>query len=396
MTTGHAHFRITGDFVTSHARDLYGEQGWSQAARFLTESLNGLSHDEAARILRGINRVIGDESGMDLAEGSAADRAACQAMEAARYSGILQWRRFWWRPYAVVTVWGPDDAFGTSRTANKWHPPVKSAPAAFRHPDGTRRDFWSAARAVHYMDDPHNDRAVELRLDLATAEALGSPYLDRTMVLFGIVPEGPPTWVSPQTTWQEAFDVYVEAGYPIDVRGWSADTSTYDLRPWSLGPSDAAADFRRLRALDDQEREVHDQEREVQDFVHDQQEEIRITSVRPHEMKRTGGWVRPDGTAYACGYNRHKDLAGALVQKQGVDLVNDDPELSLYLASWMQIREDRLVYRTVVANKWGQPSLSQGAFWESFCDEHSLNDAGVIVVHGTLAELADIYSTTGE
>lgn len=382
-----AHFRITGDFVTAHARNLYWERGWSQAVRFLTESLDGLPHEDAVRILRGASRLTGNESGMDVTEGSAADRAACQKMETARYSGILQWRGFWWRPYAVVTVWGPDDAFGTSRVVNRWHPPVKSAPVSLLLGSHLRDlDYWSAARAVHYMNDPRNDYAVDLCLDPTTAAAFGSPHLDRTMVLFEIVPEGPPTWVSPQTTWQEAFDVYVEAGYPIDVRGWSAGESNYDPQRESLKPSDTAADYRR---------DLDDLERDEQDSAADQWEEIRTTSVRPYEMERTGGWVRPDGTAYACDYDHHKELAAALVQKQGVDLVNDDPELSLYLANWMQIRDDRLVYRTVMANKWGQPSSSQGAFWDSFCVEHSLSDTGIFIIHGTLAELADIYSTTG-
>lgn len=57
-------FSVTGEFITEHARDRVrpGDLGWQSALRFLTDSICGLSMEDAIDILKGEMRFTGSSA----------------------------------------------------------------------------------------------------------------------------------------------------------------------------------------------------------------------------------------------------------------------------------------------------------------------------------------------
>lgn len=60
--TVHAHFTITGAFVTRHARSLWAEGRAAEALRFLVEDMEGMTEETALLICTGKKKLVGKDS----------------------------------------------------------------------------------------------------------------------------------------------------------------------------------------------------------------------------------------------------------------------------------------------------------------------------------------------
>ena len=54
-----SYFRITGEFITSHARDLVKEDNWQDALHWLVDCMDGMTYDYAIAILSGESKLVG-------------------------------------------------------------------------------------------------------------------------------------------------------------------------------------------------------------------------------------------------------------------------------------------------------------------------------------------------
>ena len=370
------YFRVSGERITEIARDLFSEQGWDQATRFLVQSLSGFDLDDAEALLRGRKNLVGmSPCGVRFEDGTSDDIKEAADREEWLYAGLIQRKGLWWRPYAVIgECLGSDDARGAGKIYSRWYQPVNGASVNSGR-RGMRCEAWAKARACHYMDDQYNDRVEFVR---ATGEGLHPDQQDYPrdrMVLFSLAPGGPPAWRKVATEWQTAVDEY-RAVHPLEVRQWDhryESTAAAELE--ALGSGVKNEDLIEARKTGEPVATT-----DAEAFAKGMIEELKTFSLRPIEMPHTGGWVLRDGRGYGCPYHRHKDLAKALLGKRKIELADDDAEITADAQGWLRIRHNATTGE-VEATIDQRPSTDQRAYWEAWCAEQGV-DTGRLVEAG--------------
>lgn len=113
-------FVVTGEFVTSHARDLVLSDQPSSAWRFIVDSLHGEGIEAAARdVLEGRKDFGGDSTaGISMIDGS---EDAADYLKRADYVYAGRWKskRGWCRPCAKITIWNSASGKYASRRLNR-------------------------------------------------------------------------------------------------------------------------------------------------------------------------------------------------------------------------------------------------------------------------------------
>lgn len=111
---------ITGAFITSHARERVLSQGHDHALRFLTESLESMTLDQAMTVLSGEKRLTGSSA----TGGLLMEDEGAETSQAVHDSQIAMWGSWveatagkWFRPYAFVSGYSPQDAQFQPRAA---------------------------------------------------------------------------------------------------------------------------------------------------------------------------------------------------------------------------------------------------------------------------------------
>ncbi len=142
--SGSVHFSITGEAFTRLAREMFLSERPDKAYRFVTQGLGGGSDGEAAalapRLLDGTKCLIGDESGMEAADDP--DATEYRARVRWLYAGRINVQGFWYRPCAVVTSGGTDDAWYATKNNGGMCPSPVINPSDFER--------WSQKRAAYY------------------------------------------------------------------------------------------------------------------------------------------------------------------------------------------------------------------------------------------------------
>lgn len=211
-------FVVTGEFVAQHARDRVFEFTWEDALRFLGDSIPDLTYEQIVLILNGTKTFSGDSrTGLDLVDETAENRAALMTRYGRLFAGVFFDRptKKYWRPYAYVTSWGPQDmarrtAGGRGNsTPNRY---IRFPPGSMvsERCGGAMRE-WARYRNVYYMDDPRDDNLWYTEIPGVAREA---------SVLFKSVP-APPGWWKYLTDPRQAVNEYVAAGLALDERGAS-------------------------------------------------------------------------------------------------------------------------------------------------------------------------------
>jgi hypothetical protein len=207
-----AGFLITGEFVAQHGRDRVYEFGWEDGVRFLASALPGMPYADAVEVLAGRKTFAGDSNtGLTLVDESSELRKQTEDQHRWLYAGVMYDRpsKKYWRPYAYVCGWGPQD-MRPNRIENRYHPYPSGRMVSERC--GGDMASWGRFRNVYYMDDPVEDRmwyaAIPGRLKADGDQA----------VLFKNVPS-PPMWWMHLTDPRLAVVEYVRAGYELDERG---------------------------------------------------------------------------------------------------------------------------------------------------------------------------------
>jgi|APSaa5957512622_1039677.scaffolds.fasta_scaffold32043_1 phosphohistidine swiveling domain-containing protein len=160
-----------GESLTRIARDFVLDRQFDRAVRFLVEGLDGMTFDLAHSILLGDTCLAG-HSPKHPGEGASIYLDQTEDLE---WKAQLQWifagayleGGVYWAPYAVVTNFGKEDYIAAGGKG--------------------------AGRALHYADDPANDRAV-----LLTVPGENGDLLLSTNVLFRKIDV--PVWWTPRAS----------------------------------------------------------------------------------------------------------------------------------------------------------------------------------------------------
>lgn len=375
MTTTKTHkvgFVITGEFMTRQAIEfaLY-EDDWETGYRFLLDNVHGINHDDVISILRGDKKMIGQagrgENTLDLVDTTPEEKAAIKERENYLWAGVIKFRPDYWRPYAVVDNWGPNDVGAAERYNNIRYTgggsiiPIDSP--------GTVAEFrkWSASRCVEYMDDPQKDRVEYLTIDG-----------ESSVVLFGCV-GNPPIWIDPLPSrtgcWEQAVKDYEEHCGPLPVRGHDQKFRWFNE---AYGPKRTNEEIEegeeRLRETNDKivNRFKGEDDDDLDDTV-----ERKIKSDLLQSMMGTGllapehieaaagtleaifgsedddtppipedfpakdyGWILRNGDFYACLFHKHADLARRIwkfVEKTTDEDKLNDPQKAGDKAGWVRL-----------------------------------------------------------
>lgn len=250
MSTTIAHFTITGDFVTRHAREFASEGDWEKAVHFLMTSLEGINYDHAIDIVSGKKKLTGQNSDIQLVK----DGADSKYLEHMKwlYKGHVKIKNTWYSPYAYVSSFGPKDLW--------YDAPVSMQDLAQR-------------RARFYADDRIGDLVILCRLEWAEDFEYN--------VLFKKVPP-PPIWMFDEFLKRKPQDVVSD---PLENRGfmeWFGKEGFGGMfeKKDSLGGAPVYAEI-------------------------PEKEEVPAPVVPDKEYASNFGWILPNGDFYGCEFHGH-------------------------------------------------------------------------------------------
>ncbi len=201
-------FVVEGRFIADLARDRFNEGCWPDALRMLTDSFEGLTHEHAVAIVRGLADLSGtsaDEKGIAYdelpADGPLALKmqARCERL----YGEVFRFRDAHYKPYAVVRGWCEED-FEFARKADARRNMVGHWPST---PMGA---YFGAARSLFYADNRNADLVV----------LVPYPSKKHPTVVLAAKCEMPPLWVTPlKGDPDEVLKALLERGARWDERG---------------------------------------------------------------------------------------------------------------------------------------------------------------------------------
>jgi len=201
------HFSLEGAWFADMARDLLREGAWERALAMLTDSLQGITHEQAVAILRGRATLSGwssKDGGIEYEELPDTHELA-QEMDHVHdylYGSCFRWRDDYWKPYAVVAGLGePDMEFARTGRART----LRSS----GFPD---RERWryAALRSLFYANSVDSDLVVYVPF----------PSADSGTVVLCERTKMPPTWVRAATEAPERhLQALLEAGRTWQMRG---------------------------------------------------------------------------------------------------------------------------------------------------------------------------------
>ena len=277
------HFKVTGNFLTEHARSLVLEGNWEQAVDFLINSLMGFSYDFAIAVCSGVKKLIGNS---DISIGLESDHCPSfiedmQWLYAGYYNGA---GNNFYIPYACVDNYGRRDA---------------ECPES-----GTQLE--TCYRACHYMDQPRTDLQFGLLV----------PDVGNVAVLFRRVP-APPLWLRAKIAKnpQMALDAYLGAKKALDMRGhsqWYNEDDSDLLRPF-IGELDKNNENESLE-------------------IEEPEEMVKPTK----DLSSDYGWIGTNGAFYACNTTEHRSLA-AIICKQVLGFETWNEEGALEERGWVKV-----------------------------------------------------------
>lgn len=142
-------FVIHGETITQTAREAVVEGRFDRGYEILMDSLVGMTADYAMKILSGEYRLVGSNNDVFMEEDP--DSADYKAQLEDMYGGCVRIEGRVMRPYAVVTMWGPED-FNRQVTPTRGSDFVEA-----RYASGIEEGINLAGRSLFYADDPARD-----------------------------------------------------------------------------------------------------------------------------------------------------------------------------------------------------------------------------------------------
>ena len=254
-------FVVTGEFVTSHARDLVLSDQPSSAWRFIVETLLGDGIETAARdVLEGRRDFGGDSSaGITMVDGGE-DASAYLKQADYVYAGRWKSKRGWCRPCAKITIWNSASGSHASMLLNRGE-----IMASHEDSIGKPLRAWVKARAEF-----HCDRHEHPEIVMIDGQS--------TYVIFESCGE-PPHWSKHRNfSAQAAVDDCLRAGRSLWERG-GEPTRSLSIR----------AATEEMIAADDLDRDQATALRELAQDAEDAEREIRMLQIGDEVRAKAAG-----------------------------------------------------------------------------------------------------------
>jgi hypothetical protein len=320
----HPCFQVSGDFITDQARAFVLEEQWRRGLDLLRRGLSEMDYESAISILAGRKRLDGINH-LDLVDEDPVEAELFAGELRYRYAGLYQVGHDFFKPYAYVDNWGPDDC--RERVPNRFHNRLVTREAYVVR-------FDPLVRSVYYMNDQVNDRAEVLEVPVKDG------FNKRAVVLFAQV-DDPPFWIEFAKTPQEALEAFLANGGCLSHRGYHTIPE---------GPCAARTEAQRLetgrRIVEQLDTILRDP-----DFPRPDPRVVRGLGLDPEVFEPPPkpeppeanqdptagklGWVLRDGRFERCQYFGHKDLAARLLEEQGVEV--SDPDRQGMEAGWVKV-----------------------------------------------------------
>lgn len=192
-TTKKVCFSVDGRWLADFARTRYEEGVWERALKLLVDTLEGLTTDQAIRILKGEADLRGnssDEKGVSFRSTPKTSplRKRMEAITKRMYSDIFRYGDNYWVPYARVTgPWNNEDHKFSRSGARMTTLIFGSAKPQLKD----QRDYY---RSMFYADDPAKDMLV-----------LFNHGVEHYEILCKKTAKMPPFWVDISTNEPEKF-----------------------------------------------------------------------------------------------------------------------------------------------------------------------------------------------
>jgi phosphohistidine swiveling domain-containing protein len=310
-----AHFTIDGEGFTRIARDFLLSERPAQAWRFVVDGLQGDGVTEfATKLLEGKMKLVGNESGMEPVEDNDEEH-----LEEVRYiyAGRVRIDKTWWRPRAVVTNYGPDDAYAASDLINK---DTTSADRLFGTRSKTATHEWYRVRTAFYARE--GEKVVDV---------------DGKWVIFEPTSE-PPFWWPELRSPKEAIASMEKVGRALEEEKWSqrfGSSGQNKQKAVAEAFTQAIPSMSEARAKADRA-EREEQEREREKVYQAKVEEIRVQVLAQAngdmlDLKLEDGTIIPVPRApFICWALRRTALAPLAppwkcVSPSGMKMQMDDP-----------------------------------------------------------------------
>lgn len=300
------HFSISGRFISEHAREIMLEGEWQDGLAIL-EYVENLNYDDRIAILKGEKILVGwDKHGKNTLRLVPERRHKSISKKINYlYAGTVRSRPGYWRPYAFVSNYGPED-------------------------------IGCEPRAMHYADDRQKDKC----------RTIQHPKMGNIAVLFHRI-GNPPPWWKPLTNytqdWLTSVLQYEESGNELEERGYSRDYQLDDESEEYLKEL-AVINARRRSELPPTDRELDQEEanEEINQLANPfgnfsalmpgllssglnpdaitgvlaaitgKQTPVDVAPQEDEMMDGDYGWVTRDGKYYTCQYHEHSALAERL------------------------------------------------------------------------------------
>ena len=307
-------FKISGEFITAHARNLVREDRWEDALHLLKDCVIESNYEIAVSVLNGTQQFTGVNT-LELEDEDPLIREQLQKDLAYHFCGIFKEVIDYWRPYAYVDGWFEGDLNRKTMTANRYHSYDGPVPTTLSDRFGT----WSRARNNFYMTNAQEDLATLAEVNHASV-----------MVLWSKV-RVPPPWITTQRSRQLAVDEFLQYRW-LEHRGAHQFIERTERKEVILSEEAVAA------------REKFEQEQEAK-YQQDYAEVVEKITI--HNLDTKNGWLSPTGQLIPCLYMEHDFFALVLlsekykVENQQVLITRGD---ALTLRGWLKLQDGTWAY----------------------------------------------------
>lgn len=203
------HFVVTGESMTRQARDFMLDGDWRRAFKWIQDGLPGISYDQIVDILKGEKKLIG-ENNLELVDDDVSDPDVVKYLNTLDYMyyGIYRQGQKFYRPYAILEGFGPDDVkYAREKTGYKF--------SFFIPGREVLNQNLINARCMYYADDPDHDIVQNVKRHLLDDSVVTSSVTILCKEIVDI-----PIWMLFEKNVQKAYDVIVEKYNGLPLRGY--------------------------------------------------------------------------------------------------------------------------------------------------------------------------------
>lgn len=364
MTT--VNFKIHGDFLTEHCRNLVFEGNWRGAIKILVDGLPGLGYDNAIDIVKGIKRLEGVNE-VDLLEELPETSTNVAKQQNSKYGGIFYdgSKTVYMKPYAYVTNWRQDDLEGPGKVRNIYHP----FPRPGKFSADTSGDKYY--RSLYYANNKKHDRVECLKLPITELGGKTFDVPSDAMVLWEKV-EQPPLWIEIHLNMQLALDEYLKIE-SLELRGGH---QILNFERTALHPASNTKDADTYAEMAATSGLPVEAIQSTLNFVQGKQDRASEPMV-DKSLSRNHGWVHLDGRFFPCDFFEHDALAARIIQH----LFNEKPpegqnesEQRLETLGGVKIATSQLTGDSTIT--WGLDHKFSKLQWNTcfdWCDKHKID-----------------------